>query len=273
MEGTVSRAGLQGKIPQTWFWALALSLGVHGVVLMLLATHLPRVPVAIDSAPLSVDMEFPPSSLVKGTSSLSESPVVNPLPVSSGQPEVLRPVPVITHGIAVNRRSVPVDTVSAGNAAPPAESAEPRAAENDPGALVWRSLTQAHNLVSNPWAGKTMRNLSSGSQDSVFQSYEAAFGAKVAQVGAVNYPPPDQEGHPLSGSVRLATVLNADGSVMAVELLQSSGQSALDQAAQHIVKMAAPFSPFTEAMRAQTELVRITRTFNFVRAGEPLQSH
>jgi protein TonB len=129
----------------------------------------------------------------------------------------------------------------------------------------------AHGLVQDPWAGKRVCTLDSGTREGEWQAYEESFTTKVAEVGGVNYPPPEQ-GQPLSGSVGVETVLNADGTVASVDIRRTSGHAALDQAALRIVRMAAPFQPFTATMRSQTDLIRITRTFNFVRAGEPLRS-
>jgi TonB family protein len=46
--------------------------------------------------------------------------------------------------------------------------------------------------------------------------------------------------------------INRDGSLYEVLVLESSGQPVLDQAAQRIVRLAAPFAPFTGDWRSST---------------------
>ena len=70
-----------------------------------------------------------------------------------------------------------------------------------------------------------------------------------------------------SGAVLLAVSLTADGSVQSVKLLNSSGQSTLDQAAQKIARLAAPYEAFPESIQAKTDVLHITRTWQFTPAG------
>ena len=70
-----------------------------------------------------------------------------------------------------------------------------------------------------------------------------------------------------SGAVLLAVSLTADGSVQSVKLLNSSGQNTLDQAAQRIARLAAPYEAFPESIQAKTDVLHITRTWQFTPAG------
>lgn len=140
-----------------------------------------------------------------------------------------------------------------------------------PDDLRSRSLQMARRDTLEPFAGKRVRTLSPQTRDSMFGPYEESYRQKVEQVGTVNYPPP-VNGHPLYGTVRVTATIRQDGSLALIEVRQSSGSQNLDDAARRIVQMAAPFQPFTEAMRAQADLVSITRSFNFVRAGEAIRS-
>jgi len=70
-----------------------------------------------------------------------------------------------------------------------------------------------------------------------------------------------------SGAVLLAVSLTADGSVQSVKLLNSSGQNTLDQAAQEIARLAAPYEAFPESIQAKTDVLHITRTWQFTPAG------
>jgi protein TonB len=130
-----------------------------------------------------------------------------------------------------------------------------------------RSLQMARRETVDPFAGQRVRALSPQTRDSIFGPYEEAYRQKVEQVGRVNYPPP-VDGRPLYGMVRVTATIRQDGSLALIEIRQPSGSPHLDDAARRIIQMAAPFQPFTEAMRAEADMVSITRSFNFVRAGE-----
>ena len=58
-------------------------------------------------------------------------------------------------------------------------------------------------------------------------------------------------------------VVNADGTVSEVNLLQSSGYPVLDDAAMRIVHLAAPFAPLPETIRKDTDVLHIIRTWQF----------
>ena len=66
------------------------------------------------------------------------------------------------------------------------------------------------------------------------------------------------------GSLILHTALRADGSIERVHVLRSSGFEVLDEAAVKIVELAAPFAPFPPDIRADTDILDITRTWQFL---------
>ena len=56
---------------------------------------------------------------------------------------------------------------------------------------------------------------------------------------------------------------SADGTLNKLDIDRSSGQAVLDQAAEKIVKMAAPFARFPDNIRRDTDILVITRTWHF----------
>ncbi len=91
--------------------------------------------------------------------------------------------------------------------------------------------------------------------------YEEDWRAKVERVGTLNYPA--QARGKLYGNLRLTVTIRADGSVESVELDRSSGLKVLDAAAFKIVRMAGPYAAFPPAIRRDTDLLVITRTWFF----------
>ena len=67
------------------------------------------------------------------------------------------------------------------------------------------------------------------------------------------------------GDVRLKVSVRSDGSLRQIDLLQSSGSTALDRAAIDTVEKLAPFAPFPEALARETQQLDIVRTWQFRR--------
>lgn len=65
------------------------------------------------------------------------------------------------------------------------------------------------------------------------------------------------------GDVCLRVTVSADGSLRHISLLSSSGITALDQAAVDTVRRLSPFTPFPEALAAETSELEIVRTWQF----------
>ena len=69
------------------------------------------------------------------------------------------------------------------------------------------------------------------------------------------------------GEVLLAVSVEANGHVHSVKVLNSSGETPLDQAAQQIARLAGPFEPLPMAIREEVDVLHITRTWRFTATG------
>ena len=87
--------------------------------------------------------------------------------------------------------------------------------------------------------------------------------AKVERVGNLNYPD-EARRQGISGSLMLQVSINTDGSVRNIRLLRSSGHKVLDDAAIRIVQLAAPYPPLPPEIRKDTDILHITRTWEFI---------
>ena len=115
------------------------------------------------------------------------------------------------------------------------------------------------------------RNYISASTEAyLYASYMDAWRDKVERVGNLNYPD-EARRQGLSGSLVLEVVLRPDGSIEEIQILRSSGQQILDDAAIRIVRLSAPFGPFPDSIREETDLLHITRTWQFL-AGDRLRT-
>lgn len=92
-------------------------------------------------------------------------------------------------------------------------------------------------------------------------AYLEKFRQKVEFYGNRYYPDAAKEQR-LAGEVRLMVILNKNGGIRAIRLIESSGHAMLDDAAKKSVRQAAPFGGFDQGMKDISEL-RIVRTWRF----------
>ncbi|ENU31762.1 hypothetical protein F991_00531 [Acinetobacter sp. CIP-A165] len=92
-------------------------------------------------------------------------------------------------------------------------------------------------------------------------AYLDKFRQKVELYGNRYYPDAAKQQR-LAGEVRLMVILNAQGGIRAIRLIESSGHSILDEAARASVRRGAPFGAFDAGMKEISEL-RIIRTWRF----------
>ena len=93
---------------------------------------------------------------------------------------------------------------------------------------------------------------------------------KIERVGNLNYPEEAKRAG-LQGQLQLTVAIKANGEVEDIRIDRSSGSKTLDQAARRIVMLSAPFDPFPDNFKNDTDILHITRTWIFGR-GDTLTS-
>jgi protein TonB len=104
-------------------------------------------------------------------------------------------------------------------------------------------------------------------QEYRFAQYVDNWRLKIERIGNLNYPA-EAKARRIYGRLQLTVAIKADGEVEAIEINRSSGHKVLDQAAIRIVRLAAPFERFPESIKADTDILHITRTWTFTRADQ-----
>jgi len=99
-----------------------------------------------------------------------------------------------------------------------------------------------------------------------FAQYVEDWRQKVERIGNLNYPPAAKG--KLYGNLVLTVAIRSDGSLERVELNRGSGHRLLDEAAQRIVRLAAPYAVFPAAIHRDTDIIEITRTWSFTGADQ-----
>ena len=108
--------------------------------------------------------------------------------------------------------------------------------------------------------------ISASTKEYKYAAYMEAWRSKVERVGNLNYPDAARK-QKISGSLILDVALNKDGSINEVTVRRSSGYKILDDAAIRIVELASPYSPFPAKIREETDILHITRTWQFLNSN------
>ena len=85
---------------------------------------------------------------------------------------------------------------------------------------------------------------------------------QVEEVGNLHYPDEARE-KKIFGSLRILVAIRVDGHVDDFSIMESSGYQVLDEAAEKIVRLAAPFDPLPEKISSETDILEIVRTWRF----------
>ena len=159
----------------------------------------------------------------------------------------------------------PVRDVAAAATAPPAPASATtpkpiparRLAASNPLALA-QAVAQA--AAKEAAAPLVLSQAPAPSEDFAF--YLDAWRREVERVGQLNYPA-EARAKKLAGTLRLRVTIAADGGLKEVRITQSSGHAVLDDAALRIVRLAAPYAPFSPTMRSVAEVLEIERSWQF----------
>lgn len=125
-------------------------------------------------------------------------------------------------------------------------------------------LTARLREKSGTYATRTRRRaISASTKEYKYAAYLEAWRRKVERIGNLNYPE-EAKRKKLYGNLVLHVAVRADGSVERIRVVHPSGSEVLDEAAVRIVELAAPFAPFPPDIRKETDVLDITRTWQFL---------
>ncbi len=115
-------------------------------------------------------------------------------------------------------------------------------------------------------SGERRRHITTKTKEFRDAAYFESWQKKIEKIGNLNYPE-EARRRKLSGKLKLDVGLHPDGTVESITIVKSSGKKLLDDAAIRIVKLAAPFAPFPKEMRADTDVLVISRVWEFAGSG------
>lgn len=106
------------------------------------------------------------------------------------------------------------------------------------------------------------RFISASTREYKYAAYMDSWRQKIERIGTMNFPEEARRKN-ISGELTLDVALNKDGSIHSLKILKHSRHAVLDKAAVNIVRMSAPFAPFSRDIGAETDILHITRTWVF----------
>jgi protein TonB len=100
-------------------------------------------------------------------------------------------------------------------------------------------------------------------RESAIAAYLDGWKRRIERVGTLNFPNEARRRN-MSGNPVLEVAIRADGSLERVVVRRSSGHRELDGAAIDIVRLAAPFDPFSTALRERYPVLRFAYEWQFL---------
>jgi len=139
---------------------------------------------------------------------------------------------------------------------------EERAQEERRRQLV-QLLAEIEKRINEENARPKRRYISPATREEIYALYYDQLRRKIEQRGTRNFP--ESQGRKLYGELTMNVTVDAEGRVIETEIVRPSDSKVLDKRAIAIVHAAAPFGPFTAAMRRRADQLVITSRFRFTR--------
>ncbi|WP_150276616.1 energy transducer TonB [Halopseudomonas salina] len=209
----------------------------------------------------TLDEKAAPSTTEETVFQDAEINTVTPPQEASAPP----PAPIVEKQVVTTSTRQPEKAVTARDVPPPEEKVNPslprfnRSQLSAEIASLEAQLAEEKQLYANRPRVHRL-NAASTMQDKGAY-YKDAWRRKVERVGNQNYPA-QARSERIYGSLRLLVSINRDGTLREVQILESSGHQVLDNAAQRIVRLAAPYAPFTGDLM-DVDVLEIIRTWRF----------
>ena len=124
-------------------------------------------------------------------------------------------------------------------------------------------LAEIEKRINEENARPKKRFIGPSTREEVYALYYDALRRKVEDRGTRNFP--EYQGRKLYGELVMNVTIDIQGRVIETEVVRPSESKILDRRAVAIVKAAAPFGPFTAAMRRKADQLVITSRFRFTR--------
>ena len=144
----------------------------------------------------------------------------------------------------------------------PSTNAEAVAREQKRRQLI-KLLAEIEKRINEENARPKKRYISPATREEVYAIYYDNLRRRIEDRGTQNFP--ELAGKKLYGELTMIVTVNFDGRVIATEIVETSGITALDRRAQTIARNAGPFGKFSDAMRRRADQIVVVSRFKFTR--------
>lgn len=152
-------------------------------------------------------------------------------------------------------------------ALPPSEQKQPQTAvtvaREERRRQLIKLLAEIEKRINEENARPKKRYISPATREEVYAVYYDGMRRKIEDRGTENFP--QLAGNKLYGELTMTLTVDKNGKVLEAEVVQSSGNTALDRRAQAIAKAAGPFGRFNAAMRRNADQLVLIAQFRFTR--------
>jgi protein TonB len=263
-------------------WALALSLGAHGVLLTVRFVDPEAINRAFRDTPLEVILvnargDEPPTEAqaiaqanLAGGGEAAKGRATSPLPLAAtvqmgeSPDEARQRIQQLQREqqqlLAQVRREIA--------ALPPPDPSRDRGMpeqreQDERRKQLLRLLAEIEKRVNEESARPKKRYISPATREEVYALYYDNLRRRIEDRGTRSFP--EHQGRKLFGELTMNVTIDAAGRVVEADVVRSSNNRRLDQQALAIVMAAQPFGSFTPAMRAQADQIVVTSRFRFTR--------
>jgi protein TonB len=126
-----------------------------------------------------------------------------------------------------------------------------------------RVLAEIEKRINEENARPKKRYISPATREEVYAVYYDSLRRKIEERGTRDFP--QYKGQKLYGELTMNLTIDAAGRVVEAEVVRPARSNQLNRRAVAIVHAAAPFGPFTDAMRRQADQIVVTSRFRFTR--------
>jgi protein TonB len=124
-------------------------------------------------------------------------------------------------------------------------------------------LAEIERRINSENSRPKKRYISPATREEVYAVYYDSLRHTIEDRGTENFP--TANGKKLYGDLTMIVTVNYDGRVLNTEVVESSGNAALDRRAAAIARTSGPFGPFSPAMRKQADQILVVSRFRFTR--------
>jgi protein TonB len=122
-------------------------------------------------------------------------------------------------------------------------------------------LAEIERRINEENARPKRRYISPATREAIYAVYYDRLRRAIEDKGTENFP--QLAGQKLYGELTMVVTINHDGRLLSTEVVEGSGNLALDKRAQAIARAAAPFGRFNAEMRRRADQILVVSRFKF----------